>query len=369
MAKRIATLTDEHRALIPVVRDEWIQIGHSCDPADRARAERGVDDAYAAAGLPAPPVKIWIPSPIGGAIGDALVAELLKQQAATRTGVRDGVGAGVGAGVWDGVRDGVWDGVWDGVRAGVWDGVWDGVRDGVGDGVRDGVRDGVGTWNDRALWGQHEIGLSFYDFFRRVGLGDIVAPLDGMTAVARNAGWWWCRRGYVVLTDRPERLRLEPAPNWGEHGRRLHCADGPAVRYRDGWELHFWHGTRVPADLVEGDGWSTEQILRERNAEVRRCAIERIGWDRFAERAALTVVHEADDPGNPGQRLRLCDVPAQIFGTPARVLVCTNGSPERDGVRRRFGRTVPASFDDAIAAAAWTYDLDRDTYAGAVRRT
>jgi hypothetical protein len=153
---------------------------------------------------------------------------------------------------------------------------------------------------------------------------------------------------------------------WGSH--RLHAPDGPAIRFRDGWSLYFWHGVHVPADLIE-EGWDHKRILSEPNAEIRRCAIERVGWDRFAEDAQLTTVDVQDDPANPGQRLRLCDVPEQIYGTRVRVLLCTNASPERDGNVRRFGLTVPADMPDAVTAAAWTFDCDTNIYRQLQRAT
>jgi len=135
------------------------------------------------------------------------------------------------------------------------------------------------------------------------------------------------------------------------------------MTYPDGWGIHAWHGTRVPADLIE-TGWDTDRILREPNAEVRRCAIERMGWPEFIAAAGLAQVGGAvPDPGNPGQRLALYDVPEQIYDEPVRVLVATNGTPERDGTRRTFGLTVPADITDPVAAAAWTYDLDAREYA------
>jgi hypothetical protein len=98
--------------------------------------------------------------------------------------------------------------------------------------------------------------------------------------------------------------------------------------------------------------------MREENVEIRRCAIERLGWDRFIEDAALQQVGvTVPDPGNPGQELSLYDVPEHMYGDArVRVLLCTNGTEERDGTRRRFGLTVPAEFAHPIAAAAWAYD-------------
>jgi hypothetical protein len=104
--------------------------------------------------------------------------------------------------------------------------------------------------------------------------------------------------------------------------------------------------------------------MAQPNAEIRRCAIEKMGWDRFIAEAGLRQVGDTiPDPGNPGQSLALYDVPEQIYDTPIRVLLATNGTPEADGVRHRFGLTVPATVKTPLAAAAWTYGLSLSEYA------
>lgn len=171
-----------------------------------------------------------------------------------------------------------------------------------------------------------------------------------------------------MVCESPTEIHREQVrpTGWGSH--RLHREDGPAVRFNDGWGVYAWHGVRVPADLIE-QGWDTARILREPNAEIRRCAIERLGWDQFVIDAELALIDESDDPGNPGQRLGLYVVPEQIYDEPVHVLLCTNGTHERDGTRRRFGLTVPATVRTAIGAAAWTYALDEADYAQLARRT
>jgi len=120
--------------------------------------------------------------------------------------------------------------------------------------------------------------------------------------------------------------------------------------------------------LIE-EGWTTDRILKEENAEIRRCAIERTGWDRFIIEAKLAQVGKAQsDPGNPGQSITLWDVPETIYDDPVRVLLCTNGTVEPDGTRRRFGLTVPASCRTPLEAAAWGYGLTSKEYATAQRR-
>jgi hypothetical protein len=184
---------------------------------------------------------------------------------------------------------------------------------------------------------------------------------DATRTLAGPSVWW---DGLCVVSDHPTVLHVE------RDGRinRLHCEDGPSIQWPDGWALWHWHGTQVPQSLIEGPAWTWEQVAAEDNQEVRRCAIEKAGWDTFE--AQMTVVDSCDDPGNPGQQLVLADPPSQPYGddVEVRVLLCTNGTVERDGTRRRFGLTVPAELDTALAAAAWTYELSPELYATATVR-
>jgi len=186
--------------------------------------------------------------------------------------------------------------------------------------------------------------------------------IEGLTEVAKSAGWWWPFKGAVILTERPTLLHRD-AEN------RLHSEDGPALSYPDGWSIWAWHGVRVPQWAIEGP--TAELIHAERNVEIRRCAIEKMGWDVYVVEAGLELSPPVADPGNPGQQLRLSQ-PLDLFGDRdalVRVLLCTNGTVERDGHRRSFGLTVPATIRTPIAAAAWGYDLTEKQYAQLARRT
>ena len=76
-----------------------------------------------------------------------------------------------------------------------------------------------------AVWGQHDAGfLGWCDALQRIG---VTIDVEGLSLVARNAGWWWPMRDAVILTDRPDTLLRDTKG-------RLHCTTGPALRYRDG---------------------------------------------------------------------------------------------------------------------------------------
>jgi hypothetical protein len=219
--------------------------------------------------------------------------------------------------------------------------------------------------------GQYNFIVIGYEVPRRLGMVTYSAPdsewLDLWRALARSCGWWWPFERVCFLTERPVVARVTESRSSSGPGPFLaHCPDGPAIAFRDGWAVHAWHGRRVPASLVE-DGWDVATIFAERNVEVRRCAIEKVGWDeieRHLHRVATTA-----DPGNPGQVLTLCDLPDGSAIRGARVLLCSNGTPDADGTRRRFGLLVPARHSDPVAAAAETYGWSRRQYESLARRT
>ena len=169
----------------------------------------------------------------------------------------------------------------------------------------------------------------------------------------------------MLVSDRPALVRTESD---SDSPGRLHCADGPAIQWRDGFRLFFWHGTCVPEWVIRNP--TVAAIAAEPNVEVRRCAIEAMGWDTYIAAAGLRLVDRANDPGNPGCELRLYDLPPTIWGADGgRVLLVSNGSRERDGTRRRYGLPVPPQTAGAIDAAAWTYGLRPEQYARVARRT
>ena len=142
----------------------------------------------------------------------------------------------------------------------------------------------------------------------------------------------------------------------------------PALAWPDGMSVHAWHGTRVPAWVVNDDA-TVDRIQAEPNTEIRRCAIERFGWDRYLTSLGVQPVSVEDDPGNPGHILRLFDLPdsAQLYDEPVRLLVMENASLDRDGSRRTFAETVPGDIRSAVDAAAWQFDCDPGVYRRLVR--
>ena len=219
-------------------------------------------------------------------------------------------------------------------------------------------------------WRMHNGGSDWSAWPAYLSFFDRVAALDLPTypawrhyeQAALHAASRIMHTKFWIVADRHTSIHVDDQ-------RRLHHETGPARTWADGWALWYWHGTRVPRDLIEGDGWTVDRIHAEENTEIRRCAIERIGWARYIREAGLTLVHEEPDPGNSPHVVRLYDVPRQIFGEPVRVVLMTNGSPDRSGSLREYAETVPASIGTAVEASAWQYGCPADVYRQLQRRT
>lgn len=212
----------------------------------------------------------------------------------------------------------------------------------------------------RYLGGQWWLGWQAHtSYFRDVCFlrlpGDLWSRDRAYARAQSYTGWWWPHRNFVLVCDRPEVMAVEKVPQSGWASYRLHQVGGPALRWRDGTENHFWHGLPVPEWVSTNP--TVDKIGREQNVEVRRAGIESMGWDRFVLEAELKLIDTKDDPGNPGEQIKLYKAGDAWGGDEdTNVAIVTNGTPERDGSRRKFGLIVDARFTDAIAAIADTYD-------------
>jgi hypothetical protein len=251
------------------------------------------------------------------------------------------------------------------------------VRDAVRGAVRKGIYDTITrAWHYR-LWGNlWTYWQSSNTFFREVCDleldGDVWDRSRAYEDTAKAAGWWWPHKEFVMVCDRPAVLHVEQVGprGWGSH--RLHCEDGPAIAWRDGYAHYYWHGVRVPAAVVEEprEAWTVDRLIRDLdNSEVRRVAIERVGWDVLESQLGEPVAVAAD-PANWPHELKLYDLPDDLFEEPVRLVCMTNASPDKDGTRtRRYGETVPAGIADPVAAQAWAWDVDPSVYRQLQRAT
>src|SRR3990167_776924 len=144
-----------------------------------------------------------------------------------------------------------------------------------GDSVWDSVR--------ASVYGQHEAyWLSFYNYFAEVcGLTKETAKIAGLIQLAQSAGWLLPYKNFCFVSERHNVLKRDPQG-------RLHCDDGIALAYPDGWGIYALHGVRVKPEyvLTPAAELKPETILAENNAEVRMALIRKVGLERLVSYGA-----------------------------------------------------------------------------------
>ena len=270
--KKIEKLTAAQIATFPRYVAEWTGYGLCTAPADRPRAEAAIEAIYRTAGMAAPKV-VWCGSPLSMALTRAAVDSVGDSVQAS---VRDSVWSSIGASVRDSVRASVWDSVWDSVQASVRDSVWE------------------------SCFGQHDAaGLAFFSFFRNeLGLVAETDPVAGLSELCKCCGWIMPYANICFASERHDICRLD-------ENNRIHSEIGPAIHYPDGFEIHAWHGTRIPARWIEDrQSLTAEEVLACEDVEQRAAGFDIIGPARMLNSLRHEIVD--DDPDSErGSLIRL----------------------------------------------------------------
>jgi hypothetical protein len=167
---------------------------------------------------------------------------------------------------------------------------------------------------------------------------------------ARSCGWTWWHDDVVAISDRPCILQHD-ADN------RPHCEAGPSIAYPDGWAIHCWHGTTVPADWIERRETLTPTLaLGQPNIELRRAACEILGWQRILSELNARTIEKDADP-TIGELLEV-ELPGSGRERFLRVLC---------GTGRVFAIPMPPHVKTALEGNAWSYAIEPKLFKPEVR--
>ncbi len=178
-------------------------------------------------------------------------------------------------------------------------------------------------------------------------------------SIAESCSFWISYEKAVLVSERPLVHRVEPAGNDGRY--QFHCADGPALMFRDGWGIWAWHGLKVPRRVIEApEGLTLWEIMGEEDVEIRRAMIEKVGAAQFLRKARAMLVHsDTDGAGQPRELLRV-DLPND---EPLVMVHVTDPSTGREYYLR-----VPPAMTRCDQAVAWTFGVDLDEYHPLIER-
>lgn len=180
------------------------------------------------------------------------------------------------------------------------------------------------------------------------GLRDIegVSALEGL---ARNAGWINMFDTHAFVSERPCLIKRD-------RDHQLHCEDGPAIEYRDGYKVFFWHGNAVPEHWII-DQPTVKDIFDTANQEVRAAGIEILGWETILETINCKVIDVDDDP----------EIGTLVHGNiPGIDEICAFVRVQC-GTGRKFALRVPPTVTTALEGVSWTYGYTPEEYKLEVR--
>ena len=359
MAK-IEKLTAAQECDLRDTYQHWLAVGRSTAPLDREAAARAIGDMYAAIGEQRPAV-IYFSSPPMCVLAYGVLRNFSGQLWGQLRGqlrgqfddqLWDQLGDQLGDQLWgqlgDQLGDQLWDQLDDQLRDQLGDQLWDQLRGQL----RGQLRDQLNNYFAGAHWCAWE---AFYDFCRKIGIkyaGDQNAKLDLWLSQSRSCHWWFPYRGIVLASERHNVLHVDDAG-------RLHCEDGPAVAYPDGWGVWSWHGVRVPQQVIEQPQLiAVPQIDGERNAELRRVLMERYGHERYLRDSGAKAIQQ--DARGTLYRKEIPD------DEPLVMVKVRNSTPEPDGSVKDYWLRVPPTMKTASEAVAWTFGVEPAEYAPAV---
>jgi hypothetical protein len=165
---------------------------------------------------------------------------------------------------------------------------------------------------------------------------------------------------FCLVSDFPETLLVDDQD-------RPHCEIGPSHRWRDGWSLYHWHGTRVPRHWIERRGTlDPVEVLKAANVEQRAAGAAIVGWPRMAEKLDRKIID-----GDPDTDIgALVELTLPGLPEPGRFLqaICPRNGTIVEGVPR-VSDIDGLPIDTVIAAQAWRDGLPARDYQHPLYRT
>ena len=104
--------------------------------------------------------------------------------------------------------------------------------------------------------------------------------------LAEKAGWWYFENRAFYICDLPTTFKVDGSYN-------VHCATGPAVKWRDGYSFYIVEGRKVPKKIVtmkEEDPKFTDLYFNERNTEIRSVIMKKVGAARLLQNQKTQVL-------------------------------------------------------------------------------
>jgi hypothetical protein len=332
--KKIERLTAAQERDMVSYRDEWLALGYSTKPIDLDEAASAVTAVYAQIGKPAPMV-VHCTSPWQMAYMRSAYQALGKLDFSQ-----------------------LWSQLDSQLESQLWSQLWSQLDSQLESQLDSQLRSQLRSQRvtDYCYWtgtgfGWYYAGwFAFVEFADRIGVkynAELFKQWKEWIALARSVHGFWAFDGICFITDRPTKIAVDDQ-------NRLHCEDGPALEYADGYCLYSWHGVRVDWDkahiLEKPETINIKEIEKETNAEVRRVMTTRYGQERYLIDSNAKAIH-CDDWGTLYKKDQGTDEPLVMVKV-------VNSTAEPDGTFKDYFIRVPPTMTTARGAVGWTFGYD-----------
>jgi hypothetical protein len=217
----------------------------------------------------------------------------------------------------------------------------------------------------RLAYGQPDADwLAIADYFATVHNNPHCQKLEGLMQAVASCGFVWLTPNKVVYCNRPKISQFD------EQGR-LHCEEGVAIRFRgdDGWGFYYLHGVPTPKKWIEtpADDLKLEDILAEKNAEVRTAVIRKFGFERLAVAARPRIVSQANGNALMEFKLKVGDQHNEYLRALRLKWEDKTGAKETllpvPRLARQFGDDCPENVNDCEQVRRWTLGWPKEAMA------
>lgn len=189
--------------------------------------------------------------------------------------------------------------------------------------------------------------ISFCSYFQEIGVLEQDAEFQ-MIKDFLDSGVW-----VTILFDRVAICIARPQIVQTNAKNDLHCSNGPAIRFDDGYEEYAWNGVFLDKKFIlNPEKITKEDIANEKNSEVSRAIAEILGWEEYMKRANIVLVDKWFDT-DKSLHYELWDFKNRFELTPKLLKM---ESPElNDGTRPQYIEAVHPGLKSCQAARKWQF--------------
>ncbi len=301
--------------------DKWRKIGLSIAPANRLKAENGIQKFYQSNGLRTPSIK-WFDSP--KAMFDTIIKTMPSHQLQKWIQMKT-----------DDLPDTTMLQIKAELQGQLDSSIWDGIRRSVL------MMLDVETRRIGLGYGQHYVAMyALHDVLIHEFGVSLPSVLRAEAYVAQHSGWWLPYYDTCYICERPSTLHLDEQ-------KRPHNPNGYAIAYPDGWGIYLWHGVNVPEWIITQPHKITpDKILSADNIEIARVMLDRYGQDKFIHDGGFSKV-QSDTYGD------LYRIEFENGDEPIVAVKVRDSSTNRE-----YFLYVPPHIRTAHEGVAWSFGYD-----------